>query len=453
MKFTRVVAIAIVLASGGGAATHAQTLRNSQEPAEFPPASYKGTQYVDSRGCVYVRAGISGNVTWIPRVTRSRQVVCNAQPTLVANATKTAPKPKVDAPVQITLEDAPKPKPAPKKAVAKPKPKPVRTAAVRKPVAAKKSVKVQRKAPIAAKPVAQIPVQTAAVGKPLNAQRSAAAAQVRSSCAGVSGVSDAYLQTSSKHAVRCGPQTQNLSSTGGRRVAQGTQKQVATGTISAGTRVVPKHVAINRQNTQNQPLPNGYRRVWQDGRLNPKRAEQTLEGRAQMRLIWTNTVPRRLIDQNSGRDVTAKVPLVYPYLDTKTQQRELGTVSLVTRDGQVLKRVQRNEAIARQPTLSTRSAPVPQKAKPQTAQRQPVKQQRVAAAGGQFVQVGTFSQAANAQKTAQRVQRMGLPVRIGKYTRGSKTFRVVIAGPFNNNAKMALGQVRRAGFRDAYIRK
>lgn len=72
MKITRVIALAVIVASAGVAMSQAQSLRNAGEPAEFPPSSYKGTQYVDSRGCVYVRAGISGNVSWIPRVSRSR---------------------------------------------------------------------------------------------------------------------------------------------------------------------------------------------------------------------------------------------------------------------------------------------------------------------------------------------------------------------------------------------
>jgi len=90
--------------------------QSSGVPAEFPPASFTGNQFVDSNGCAFIRAGISGTVNWVPRVDRRRNQLCNFQPTFDASETVAAapatPAPRVaplDAPIiEIT---APPPEP------------------------------------------------------------------------------------------------------------------------------------------------------------------------------------------------------------------------------------------------------------------------------------------------------------------------------------------------------
>jgi hypothetical protein len=49
-------------------------------PAELPPDGYAGQQYVDSKGCLFLRAGPEGNETWIPRVTRDGVPLCDNPP-------------------------------------------------------------------------------------------------------------------------------------------------------------------------------------------------------------------------------------------------------------------------------------------------------------------------------------------------------------------------------------
>ena len=121
---------------------------------------------------------------------------------------------------------------------------------------------------------------------------------------------------------------------------------------------------------------------------------------------------------------------------------------IVRRDGQVLKRIQRNSArtntAVRQPTLSSRSVPKPA---PKAAVRATPK-----ATAAQVIQVGTYGSQSNAQTVAKKLQRMGLPVRIGKYTRGAQTYRMVLVGPFGRDAAQHLNAVRRAGYSDAFLR-
>ncbi len=70
------VTIGLLLAT---TTANTQTLRSDTGPAERPPASFKGKQYVDSKGCVYIRAGSGARVTWVPRVNRSKKVFCSSR--------------------------------------------------------------------------------------------------------------------------------------------------------------------------------------------------------------------------------------------------------------------------------------------------------------------------------------------------------------------------------------
>jgi hypothetical protein len=72
-KAIRTAAVLWLIAIGPSAAEQAV-------PAELPPKDYAGQQYVDSKGCMFLRAGPKGNETWIPRVTRDGVPLCDNPP-------------------------------------------------------------------------------------------------------------------------------------------------------------------------------------------------------------------------------------------------------------------------------------------------------------------------------------------------------------------------------------
>lgn len=358
---------ALVLAGGALAPlpASAEKMTGNDQPAEFPPSSYSGRQYVDSQGCVFVRAGLAGAVTWVPRVSRSRKKLCGFAPSRTQG-----------------------------------------TAASTAPVVSEPQI---RAAPVVANARRAAPAPVAAPVHPAPVRR----------------------------VVSATPPAPRIAA----------QRSTAAANSLTAPAVAPVRT------------PKGYRKAWNDDRLNPNRGKQLLSGALQTALIWTQTVPRHLIDRTSGKDVTATYNyLVYPYTDYARQKRDLraGTHVVVKNAGGqrfiVLKSRLRSDAngrtVLQKATLSTKSvapAPVARTVPAQVAPR---------AQSGRYVQVGTFGVAANAQRTAARLQGAGLPVRLGHVKRGGKTLQIVMAGPFADAAQMngALATVRRAGFRDAFVR-
>ncbi|MEX3316822.1 SPOR domain-containing protein [Sulfitobacter sp. PS-8MA] len=477
MTLTRTIAMAVFAATLGVTGAQAQDSRS--QPAEFPPASYKGKQYVDSAGCVFIRAGIDGNVSWVPRMSRARKQVCGFQPTGGVQVAAAAAQPAETAEKITVAEAAAQAKPKPKRVkelpVARPAPQKTvrRVAPAPKRAPAPAVVHQPAPAPVPVAPVRQVTLSAPAAGGYVSA------------CPGASRLSQHYMRGGKGYAVRCGPQAEAIVS---HRSAPGAPLRgqaprpyrsaahapayaaapahavvpravvtlsrpsgPAPRAVGAQTRIVPKHVALNRINTTNVKVPRGYRKVWEDDRLNPHRAEQTLNGRADMLLIWTQTVPRRLINRATGEDVTAKVPLVYPYLDIATQRRKLGQVKIVKRDGQVVKRVlrYRNAAPLHRDERPTKRRDVVYSSRSNSAA---ATAQTAPRAG--YVQVGVFGNPANAQRAARQISQMGLPARIGQQSRGGKTYHSVQAGPIAGGATdAAVTRLRRAGFGDAYLRR
>ncbi|ATX65839.1 sporulation related protein [Roseinatronobacter bogoriensis subsp. barguzinensis] len=106
-----------------GLASMGQAQTNGLGPAELPPAGFEGREYVDSRGCVFLRSTFGGEVTWIPRYGPDRQPVCNGAPSTEVQA-EAAPEAEVadaetpPAEEQAAAETTPAPVAQPRPAAA-----------------------------------------------------------------------------------------------------------------------------------------------------------------------------------------------------------------------------------------------------------------------------------------------------------------------------------------------
>lgn len=207
----------MVWAAGTG---QAQSVADIEPPAEFPPASYTSRQYIDSKGCIYIRAGVNGAVNWVPRVDRQRRHLCGYTPSLTPAQRAAAPVRPAAPQVEILTEG-----PSTQPPVAETRPSPAPAAA---PVAV---------TPPPATPRPAAPVRT--VTRPATAPTVVATPKPQPKPKPVARVATAQP-------------------------------------LPESTRIVPRHVYDNRRNTTNVAVPPGYRPVWDDDRLNPRRAERTL---------------------------------------------------------------------------------------------------------------------------------------------------------------------------------
>lgn len=269
MKQSRIFVGLGIFAGMALASVVAGAAENQTGPAELPPESFAGTQYVDSLGCAYVRGNLDGTTIWVPRMTSDRLPVCDLPPSIAVQPASTVTAP--------TITDEPAPE-----------------------IEAAESVEAEEP-------------DLVPVASPLPTAQPGATAVQESGALAVSSPSPAPVPT------RAVP-----------------SQRIATTATSGPARVMPRHVYDQRQNTLNFSVPQGYRPVWDDGRLNPRRTERTLKpaqvttpqvpagyrpawdderlnpnranagataGGNQSDRIWTRTVPRTLVAVPTDRPI------------------------------------------------------------------------------------------------------------------------------------------------------
>lgn len=413
-----------------------QSLRGADEPAEFPPASFKGAQYVDSRGCVYVRAGFDGAVSWVPRVTRNRKVLCGYEPSLKSAAA--AKLPVIPDPAPTATAPAATTKTATARATAKTTTK-TTTAAPAPAKPATSSLKPPAKPVVVAapKPAAVVPadpvikpatkVAAAPAPKPAAPATTPAPSPRQAACQDASSLSRQYINDGAGKPVRCGPQEAHPSEYVTKTVPAGVTLQTANGpvTTTKPTRVkvpvgsalameapapvlpaappapapAPLRMTVSAPAPAPAPkavpiaVPKGYKSAFKDGRLNPNRGPQTATGDAQMARVWDDSLPRR----------AAPAPAV-------TTQARVTTSS---------------------------------------------KGRASDAASHRFLQVASFADPAHVAPTVKSLKRLGLPVATSRLSSKGTTRQIVLVGPFTSQAKLdaAMAKTRGAGFPEAILRK
>lgn len=397
----------------------AQSTNRIGGPSNLPPAGFTGQQFVDARGCVFLRAGYGRTVNWVQRVDRNHKPLCGFPPTgsaQVAAAVEADMAPDNGSTLQAT---------APVVAV---------------PVAAAPVVT----APVVTAPAAMAKPTAMAAPSPAPAPTVLAAPAVMAVAAPARGFGLGFLFGGNRAAVpvmapappiavaqttgsgvsctQSAPQLERVLLRNGGTALVCTR---GTGTVDGwrppifATRGVG--LALNNPPLSAQMMagavvlsatsvaaaarvavvpkpPPGYKLAWKDDRLNPLRGIGTAQGQAQQDALWAATVPMVLVTDQPPRGPIAR-------------------------------------ALGLRTTASSMSAPA-------------------SGDGSAYVQVGSFGQPANASAAVARLSALGLPAATARITRGGKAMQIVYAGPFASTdaARSALAAAQGAGFGDAFVK-
>lgn len=405
----------LVLVSGLSTIGYAQNLSG---PAEFPPASFTAEQYVDSRGCAFIRAGQGDVVDWVPRISRSRQPICGLPPSLsrqaapvVAPQIATAPTPNTVPPPRVVRAAAPAPSGTPV-GVATPAAVPM--------------------------PSAQTEAMRASPNRCIIRARDGSVTEIRS-----------------RAPIRCGPQA----------VHPGTSVLAAPRVNAVQNNASLPQMQMGTDANSYAIVPEGYRAAWTDGRLNPMRGPRTAAGDAQMAQIWDQGVPARLNTARpvgvrtglqdffarlfGGRAAPASMPatIAPPAPGMQQAQQAQPSASPVPASIFVTRSTQSEAtapaAVARSSRNIAATAAIPRNSNP------PVTPQATSISDGALVRAADFSNRDQAARTAAQLAQFGMTARLGRTGSGY----AVLVGPFSTAqaTERAVMALQAAGFAQARV--
>lgn len=401
MRAIRAALAGVLILSASGPAL-AKSVGDGVVPAEIPPNSFTGNYYVDSRGCAFIRAGTGPMSSWIPRANRDLSVVCNQTPTFARATPAPAPQP-----------------------VAVPQPAPVAVAAPTVTTAPPPAATTTR---TTTRRTGRIDWHAFWFGTP----RTTTTTVARNPDGPPAPVVTAAAPP---------PQAVPTRPPAGYYAPMPVYR-VPDGETYASRAATPTYVAVTPQGQPAPFAPPGWVSLIDNQNQPQYRGVGTPLGQQTMDLVWTNSMPRKLIDANTGRDVTALFPQLSasaianrPYIPANggtTTTTRTSRPDAASPDNMRFRRIEDTSA-------SETDTPTP------TATVQPV-------AGGTYVQVATFGVPANAQRTLATFSAAGLPVAKRPISRGGRQLDIVLIGPFGTDAELAAGlaAARGAGFSDAF---
>lgn len=430
VMFAKVWPVAAVVTALVSASASAQTVSSVGGPRELPPAGYTQQQYVDSRGCVFLRAGLGGTVRWVPRVGRDKKAMCGATPTFAAARAAVA---ELNSGAERTTTVA----------AATPRAMPEPAPSARVPVAAPAPIVAPARVAVAAAPLTVMPTRTAQPAA-IPSRVTVPAAPARASIPtlpvanGNSGRVGCFESAPVLQRVALSNGGSALVCTRGDGTLTGWRSPVFAANAPVGAALTPPPGQTRSAPSQGAttyaaapvshgnsavaaasvpiptgtrvatgfPVPAGYVASWKDDRLNPMRGIGTAAGQAQQDQVWTRKVPAKAVKTAAPNRVVYVAAQPAPMVANVT-------VSAMN---------------APTETLPTAATP----------------------ARTSYIQVGAFGDPANAQRAIAQLSAAGLPVS----SQSARGLKVVLAGPFASAAQAqgALGIARGAGFSDAFVR-